>query len=165
MAIAVIWFVCGLSYRLCQGLAVEILGGDNAPDHVTLYRRISAISVDVRDGLVQAHSSTGTILLVPDGTGLAPSTRGDWICCKYKIKRGLIRLSIMISQETREILAVRVTDERTGDSPQFDGLLNDSLENLWIDPMECRCQAETARAGGPPVGRAVEVRADGCYDT
>ena len=39
----------------------------------------------------------------------------------------------MIEHDTQKIVAFKVTDERTGDSPQFEGLLEDSLECLGID--------------------------------
>ena len=46
----------------------------------------------------------------------------------------------MINQETREILAFRVTDEREGDSSQFKDLVDGSLEALGLD-------SESLRAG------------------
>lgn len=165
MAVAIIRFACGLSYRACQGLAAGVLGEGNAPDHVTLYRRINSIRVDVSDGIMRARDRTGTIRLVPDGTGLAPATRGEWIHHKHETRRGFIRFSVMIEQETREILAVRVSDERTGDSPQFEGLLADALENVGVNPYERRRLAQAARTTGEPVDGRVEVRADGGYDT
>ena len=44
----------------------------------------------------------------------------------------------MINQETREILAFRVTDERKGDSSQFKDLVDGSLGALGLDPESLR---------------------------
>ena len=44
----------------------------------------------------------------------------------------------MINQETREILAFRVTDERKGDSSQFKDLVDGSLEALGLDSESLR---------------------------
>ena len=70
---------------------------------------------------------------------------------KHRKARGFIKLSVMINQETREILAFRVTDERKGDSTQFKDLVNGSLGALGLDP-------ESLRAGGPGEGGSQGTR-------
>ena len=74
-------------------------------------------------GAIEVRSKKGLLRLIPDGTGLTPATRSEWIHHKHKVKRGWIRLSIMIDHDTHKILAFRVTDERIGDSPRFEGLM------------------------------------------
>ena len=124
MAIAGIRAIHGpLSYRMCQGMAISALGEEDAPDHVTLWRRIKAMKV-LQEGSITTVRNGGDVLcLIPDATGLAPATRSDWIHHKHRKARGFIKLSVMINQETREILAFRVTDERKGDSSQFNALV------------------------------------------
>ena len=88
--------------------------------------------------------------LIPDGTGLTPSTRSDWMGRKHKVKLSWIRLSVMIERDTQKIVAFKVPVERTGDSPQFQGLLEDSLECLGIVAGRlCR----NARQGGGPADK------------
>ena len=69
----------------------------------------------------------------------------------------------MINQETREILAFRVTDERKGDSSQFNALVDDSLEALGLDPEDLRAgvlEKKSAKAQGTNVS-AAGSRTDG----
>ena len=118
------------------------LGEENASDHTTIWRRINKMNVTSVDDTIEVRSKNGMLRLIPDGTGLAPSTRSEWIHHKHKVKRGWIRLSIMIEHDARKILAFRVTDERIGDSPQFEGLMEDSLKCLGIDADERRKSAQ-----------------------
>ena len=142
MVIAGIVYQLGLACRGCEGLAVMALGEENAPDHATIWRRINKMNVTSVDDTIEVRSKNGMLRLIPDGTGLAPSTRSEWIHHKHKVKRGWIRLSIMIEHDTRKILAFRVTDERIGDSPQFEGLMEDSLKCLGMDADERRKGAQ-----------------------
>ena len=145
MAIAGVRYRLKLAYRPCEGLAISALGEKDAPDHTTLCRRINKMNVTSAEGCVEVRSKGSIMRLIPDGTGLTPSTRSDWMRHKHKVKRGWIRLSVMIEHDTQKIVAFKVTDERTGDSPQFEGLLEDSLECLGIDAGRlCR----NARQGG-----------------
>ena len=114
-SIAIIRTVCGLSYRVCEGLAQEALG---------VLNKIDTTLVNGHSGI--ARGKTSTVRIVPDVT---PGNRGEWIRKTHKLRRGFIRLSVM-DQDTREILAFRVSDEKTGDMPQLKGLIDDTLENL-----------------------------------
>ena len=90
--------------------------------------------------ITTVRNGNDVLCLIPDATGLAPATRSDWIHHKHRKARGFIKLSVMINQETREILAFRVTDERKGDSSQFKDLVDGSLGALGLD-------SESLRAG------------------
>ena len=147
MVIAGIVYQLGLTCRGCEGLAVMALGEENAPDHTTIWRRINKMNVTSVDDTVEVRSKNGMLRLIPDGTGLAPSTRSEWIHHKHKVKRGWIRLSVMVDHDTMKVLAFRVTDERIGDSPQFEGLLEDSLKCLGIDADELRRNAQNQKDG------------------
>ena len=112
MVVAGIVYQLGLACRGCEGLAVMALGEENAPDHTTIWRRINKMDVTSVDDTVEVRSKNGMLRLIPGGTGLAPSTRSEWIHHKHKVKRGWIRLSIMVDHDTMKVLAFRVTDER-----------------------------------------------------
>ena len=122
MSIAGIRAIHGpLPYRMCQGMAESALGEEDAPDHVTLWRRIKAMEIRQEGSITTVRNGNDVLCLIPDATGLAPATRSDWIHHKHRKARGFIKLSVMINQETREILAFRVTDERKGDSVPVQG--------------------------------------------
>ncbi len=150
---------CGISYRACEGLAIKALERGNAPDYTTIYRRINALKVEDDGSMVMVHGRKGALCLIPDGTGLSPTKRSEWIRKTHKVKHGFIRLGIMIDQDTREILAFSITDEHTGDSPQFEGLLEGSLEKIGIGGTESEGQDAAAR------NPDITVKADGGYDS
>ena len=152
MSIAGIRAIHGpLPYRMCQGMAESALGEEDAPDHVTLWRRIKSMETRQEGSITTVRNGNDVLCLIPDATGLAPATRSDWIHHKHRKARGFIKLSVMINQETREILAFRVTDERKGDSSQFKDLVDGSLGALGLDPESLRAGAlakGTAKAQG-----------------
>ena len=105
--------------------------------------------------------------IIIDGTGMSPSAKGDYIRCKYKIKTrsGFIRLSVMIQQDTMQVLGFTVTDEKIGDSPQFEPLIKQTLKSMGIDPDVRRAAVMEAGTGPPPDHIAIEIRADARYDS
>ena len=47
---------------------------------------------------------------IPNGTGVAPSTRSDRIRHKHKTKHGFVGVTMLVDHDTQEILAYTVTD-------------------------------------------------------
>lgn len=146
---------------MTEGLAIGSFGKENTPHFTTLCRRINAVEVSVSDGITTVTSGDTVLRVIPDGTGVEPSTRSAWIRYKHKVKRGFIRFTLLINQDTLEILAYTVTDEREGEAKQFKGLLETGLKNAGVDTDARR---EEVRQGAVP-DLKVEVRSDGGNDT
>lgn len=77
-----------------------------------------------------AVTDDGTIpvRLAVDSTGLRQYNRRKWIRHKQKIRRGFVKLHVMVDVDTKKILAVQVIDDRAGDSPMLVLLLDEALE-------------------------------------
>lgn len=161
MSISAIRYLCGLSFRAAEGMAAAALGTECAPDHTTLYKRIKKVKVSVADGIATAASGGAVLRVIPDGTGMAPSTRGDWIRHKHKTQRGFVRVTLLVNQDTQEIMAYTVTDEREGEAKQFKGLVEQGLQNAGVDTGARR---EAVKRGESPQPE-IEVRSDGGNDT
>ncbi len=58
---------------------------------------------------------TVPVRLAVDSTGLKQHNRGEWIRHKWKVRRGFVKLHVMVDVDTKKILAVQVTDDRTGE--------------------------------------------------
>ena len=59
-----------------------------------------------------------------DSTGLKPTNRGDWMTEKWGTRRGFIKLHVGVDTgRTKKIYAVVITDDKCGDSPQFEELV------------------------------------------
>ena len=153
------------SLRCAEGMAIAALGEENAPDHVTLWRRIKDLKLSLDDRTVTIRSKNSTLQLIIDGTGLSPSAKGDYIRYKYKIKSksGFVRFSVMIEQDTLRVLGFTVTDEKTGDSPQFEPLIRQALRSKGIDPDQRREQVRKEGAKPSEMVKIV-IKADAGYD-
>ena len=64
-----------------------------------------------------------------DSTGLKPTNRGDWMTEKWGTRRGFIKLHVGVDTRTKKIYAVVITDDKCGDSPQFEELVGQAFAN------------------------------------
>ena len=128
-ALAAVKSMTGLSYRHLQGMLIETLGDWNTPCYTTIYRRFQALEVK-RNGNAFTVTGGGTVpvRLAVDSTGLKQHNRGEWIRHKWKVRRGFVKLHVMVDVDTKKILAAQVTDDRTGDSLMLIPLLDEALE-------------------------------------
>lgn len=70
--IATIRYMCGLPYRMCEGLAIASLGIADAPDHASIHKRLRKVKVSIKDGITAAVSGNTVLRVIPDGAGMAP---------------------------------------------------------------------------------------------
>lgn len=121
-------------YRQCEGAAVEMLGRESVPHFTTFCRRLNRMKVVPGENPAAPTVADGSreIRLAIDGSGIVPSTRGDWIRHVWKVKRGFIRLSILVDVDTKMILAFSITDESVGESPRLPTLLDEALDKMGM---------------------------------
>ncbi len=134
VALALVRSMCGLSYRVLEGLAAESLGKDNVPHFTKIRTRILALDTDKLGKMTFKKNGNNkvTISILPDGTGLEPCTRGEFIRAKHKVRRGFIRFTTIIDHDTMKILAYEITDERTGEAMGLENMIETALENLGV---------------------------------
>ena len=143
--LAVVKSMTGLPYRYLQRMLIETLGDWDTLCCTTIYRRFQTLEVK-RNGSVFTATGGGTALvhLAVDSPGLKQHSRGEWIRHKWKVRRGYVKIRVMIDVDTKKILAVQVTDDRTGDSPMLIPLLDEALE---VATRAGQAQDSTAGAG------------------
>ena len=95
------------------------------PDYSTLCRRINKLDASIKDSLSDIECGDMAVHLVPDGTGITPATRSEYVRVVHHLKRGFLRMTIMINKETLEIVSAKITKDDVGESVVFDDLLND----------------------------------------
>jgi hypothetical protein len=83
-----------------------------APDYSTIDRRVNKPDVELDDG----RSYGDDIVLAVDASGIKVENRGDWIRRKWKVKRGCLKIRIVIDTNEKRIMAMEVTSEKVGDS-------------------------------------------------
>lgn len=57
-----------------------------------------------------------------DGRGISPGARSEYIRFRHKGSHGFIRFVLVTDTYTSDILSFSITDEKTGEAPQFEGL-------------------------------------------
>jgi hypothetical protein len=155
MAVALFRNTVGVAYRQLQGIIEDCIGEDDAPNFSAIYKRINKIKLEENNGkswFADGKTKTEIVFLAGDSTGLKPTSRGDWMGNKWKIRRGFIKMHVMVDSKTKKIYAVSVTDDSCGDAPEFKKLLDEALQNIEKSPNVVQSDE-------------MYVGADGAYDS
>ena len=128
-SLAIIRSYCGLSYRILEGVAIQTIGKENAPSYSQIQKRVTKIKILKTATTITAYGKRSIMTVSIDGTGLSPSARSEYIHIKHKVKHGFIRFTIAVDTDTREILALTITDDKVGEAPQFETLMTKVLED------------------------------------
>jgi hypothetical protein len=104
-----------LPYRQLQGFTHALSRLEpqlRSPDYSTTCRRANGLSVDL-----EPHLDPGRpVTIAVDTSGVKVSDRGEWMRAKWKRRRGFLKIHIAVDVETKQIVAMEVTDEGMGDS-------------------------------------------------
>ena len=119
----------GFQYRQLSGFIAKTLGECNTPNYTVLWRRINQLDVKIHDGFVQVSDRKESLLMLLDSTGVKQANRGEWIRTKWQVRRGFVKIQLLADADTQKILAVMITDDKTGDSPML-CLLHKSLQHI-----------------------------------
>lgn len=134
MHLALIRSLCNLPLRQVSGLAESMFGAAYAPRRSQLHARLQQVQIDICAGSVSLKSGSTKIRLAADSSGLKQHNNGSWITKKWKVKRGFVKLHILIDVDTKKILGLRITDETVGDTTVFRDLLSEALEVIGPVP-------------------------------
>lgn len=83
------------------------------------------------------------VTIAVDASGIKVADRGEWIRRRWKRRRGFLKIHIAVDIKTKQIVAMEVTDEGTGDG-------------RMLKPLVERAQRHC---------RVVKALADGAYDS
>ena len=116
----------GVRYRQLEGMVGGMVGESNTPVFSQLYKRISRLDADInRDpgGVVTVSDKKRSRILALDASGLKQHNRGEWMRAKWRVRRGFVKMHVLVDTETKKILALEVTDDSVGDSSMLGALL------------------------------------------
>jgi hypothetical protein len=103
-----------LPYRQLEGFTHALSRWEprlRAPDYSTTCRRANGLSIDL-----EPHLDPGRpVTIAVDASGVKVSDRGEWMRDKWRRRRGFLKIHIAVDVRTRQIVAMEVTDEGTGD--------------------------------------------------
>ena len=90
--------------------------------------------MSIKDSAISVRGKKGFALnIAPDGTGMSPSARSEYIRHRHKTKHGFTRAVMLVNTDTREILSLSVTSEETGETAHFERLVCEALQNAGVD--------------------------------
>ncbi|MDE1767197.1 MAG: IS5 family transposase, partial [Thaumarchaeota archaeon] len=108
----------GLPYRQTEGLLRTY--GDTipkVPDYTVIHRRINKL--DIR---VEPHLGNDIVIAI-DSTGIKVANRGEWMRDKWKRRRGFLKIHVGVDVNSKRIVSVKITDERSHDAQHLPSLV------------------------------------------
>jgi len=130
-----------LPYRQTEGFLKALRRFDSriqVPDYSTIDRRVNRLDIKLDE-----KGYGDDIVLAVDASGIKVSNRGEWIRHIWKIRRGYLKIHIAVDVKQKKILALKVTDEKTGDGRMLKPLVDEALKK----------------------GKVTKTIGDGAYDT
>ena len=121
----------GFDYRTCEGILrklSDLRGQFNVPVWSQIRRRILQLSLEFSQS---DHRQAMAI----DGSGMKPSTRGDWLREKWKVKRGWIKV-VLLGNTKGDIIDIVVGTETLSEpetARQLTMKHHDKISTLLLD--------------------------------
>ena len=102
------------------------------------YLALIPLSVTLRAldvGLEPRLDPEEPVAIAVDATGIKVADRGEWIQAKWKRCRGFLKIHLAVDVETKQIVAMEVTEERTGDGVTLELLVEQGQRHCnvaWV---------------------------------
>ena len=119
----------GIQYRQLEGTVGKMIGESRTPSFSQLRKRMGRLDVSTyQGGMITVSDPKHSRILAADATGLKQHNRSEWMGKKWRVKRGFVKLHVMVDTQTMKIVALSVTDESVGDVTEFRPLLGQSMD-------------------------------------
>ena len=133
-----------LPYRQMEGFLRKLsqyIPKLKAADYSTICKRMKKMDIKLPE-----EKLGNDMIVALDSTGMKVSNRGEWMREKWKRRRGWIKVHIVVDAKSKKLLAMEITDERTGDGKMLKPLIEKAEKNVGK-------------------GKIKRVSADGAYDS
>lgn len=144
MRFLAILHIAFLPYRQMEGFLRKLsqyIPKLKPADYSTICKRMKKMDIEVPEQEIGDN-----IVVALDSTGMKVSNRGEWMREKWKVHRGWIKVHVAVDVKTKRLLAMEMTDERSGDGKMLRSLIEKAERNVGK-------------------GRIKEAKADGAYDS
>ena len=108
----------GLPYRQTEGLLrtySSVL--PRIPDYTSIQKRINKLKISEK--MPKKKKKGKNIVIAIDSTGIKVTNRGDWMSKKWGQRKRFLKLHIGANVDTKEIMAVEITDEHVHDDTKL----------------------------------------------
>ena len=119
-----------LPYRQTEGFMKALRRFDSrieVPDYSTIDRRVNRLNVKLSE-----EDYGDDLVIAVDASGIKVSNRGDWMRHKWRMRRGYLKIHIAVDVKRKRILALEVTDEKTGDERMLKPLVEEASKKAKI---------------------------------
>ena len=119
--------VAFLPFRQMEGFLrklSEYISKLHAADYSTICKRLQKMNIDL-----PLQDTGNDVIIALDSSGMKVSNRGEWMRHKWKVRKGWIKVHIAVDVKTKKLLALDITDERTGDGKMLKPLIKDAKKN------------------------------------
>jgi IS5 family transposase len=122
-----------LPYRQTEGIikatVSKRLPTDKQPSYSQICRRTNKLDITSN----RLDDDNDGIIIAIDSTGIKVTNRGQWMQDKWNIgKKGYLKIHVAVDINTKELLALEVTDEKLHDGKVMEQLVEQVLENKNI---------------------------------
>ena len=124
-----------LPYRQLEGFTHALSRWEprlTVPDYTTC-RRVNTLNIDLEPHIDPERPVT----IAVDSTGIKVADRGEWMRAKWRRRRGFLKIHIAVDVETRQIVSLEVTDERTGDGRMLRRLVMQARRRCRVEKALC----------------------------
>ena len=87
----------GIQYRQLEGTVGKMIGEPRTPSFSQLRKRMGRLDVSTyQGGMITVSDPKRSRILAADATGLKQHNRGEWMGKKWRVKRGFVKLHVMV---------------------------------------------------------------------
>ena len=118
-----------LPYRQTEGIITAPGKRLSAiPSYGHICKRINKLNINIKKD--NTDDDDEYIIISVDSTGIKVTNRGQWMNEKWNVqnKKGYLKIHVAIDIKTKEIIALKVTDEKVNDG-KIKKLVNNVLDN------------------------------------
>lgn len=116
-----------LPYRQTEGVVREHASDTlpSIPDYSRICRRINKLNIKICDENDKSNLHDDNFVVAIDATGIKVTNRGEWIRHKWNVKRGYLKIHVVVDIKSKRILSLIVTSEQVHDSQVLPELIQD----------------------------------------
>jgi hypothetical protein len=117
-----------LPYRQTEGVVREHASDTlpSIPDYSRICRRINKLNIKICDENDKSNLHDDNFVVAIDATGIKVTNRGEWIRHKWNVKRGYLKIHVVVDIKRKRILSLIVTSEQVHDSQVLPELIQDN---------------------------------------
>jgi hypothetical protein len=117
----------GLPYRQTEGL-LRTYGTTipKVPDYTAIHKRINRLKVRINPKVGK------DIVIAVDSTGIKVANRGEWRRQMWGMRRRFLKIHVGVDIDSKKIVALKVTDDRTYDGAHMSSLVRDAQKKAHV---------------------------------